>query len=87
VRPLTPINDRLAGLGGAKWAVHLEGKRRAMAGADLTFLSIGEPDLPPPALVVDEAVRSLRSGRTGYAGSQGEPAYPPGRRAPPSLGT
>ena len=73
MRPLTAVNDRLAGLGGAKWAVHLEGKRRAAAGTALTFLSIGEPDLPPPVRVVDEAVRSLRAGRTGYAGGQGEP--------------
>ena len=41
------ITQRLAGLGSDKWAVHIEGKRRAGAGEDLIFLSIGEPDAPP----------------------------------------
>ncbi|MFZ9629927.1 MAG: pyridoxal phosphate-dependent aminotransferase [Ilumatobacteraceae bacterium] len=68
------ISDRLDGLGGAKWAVHLEGVRRRSAGQHVTFLSIGEPDLPPPASVIDQAVRSLSNGRTRYADGQGEPA-------------
>lgn len=66
------ISDRLDGLGAAKWAVHIAGKQRAAAGADLIFLSIGEPDLPPPAGVVDRAIEALRSGRTKYASGQGE---------------
>jgi arginine:pyruvate transaminase len=66
------ITDRLDGLGAAKWAVHVAGKQRAAAGADLIFLSIGEPDLPPPAVVVDQAIEALRSGRTKYASGQGE---------------
>ena len=68
------ISDRLADLGGHKWAVHMAGKRRAAAGADLIFLSIGEPDLPPPSAVVEQAVTSLRAGRTRYTGGQGERA-------------
>ena len=68
------ISDRLDGLGGAKWAVHLEGIRRRSAGQHVTFLSIGEPDLPPPSSVIDQAVRSLTNGRTRYADGQGEPA-------------
>ena len=67
------ISDRLAGLGSDKWAVHLEGRRRADAGEDLIFLSIGEPDLPPPVEVIDTAVASMRSGRTKYSVGQGEP--------------
>jgi arginine:pyruvate transaminase len=39
----------------------------------MTFLSIGEPDLPPPAAVVDSAIDSLRRGRIGYATGQGTP--------------
>ena len=66
------ISDRLDGLGAAKWAVHIAGKQRAARGADLIFLSIGEPDLPPPAAVVDTAIQSLLSGRTKYASGQGE---------------
>ncbi len=67
------ITDRLAGLGSEKWAVHVEGRRRAAAGQDLILLSIGEPDLPPPAAVLDAAISSMRAGRTRYASGQGEP--------------
>jgi arginine:pyruvate transaminase len=38
----------------------------------VTFLSIGEPDLPPPASVLDQAVASMRGGRLKYASGQGE---------------
>lgn len=68
------ISDRLEGLGSDKWAVHVTGRRRAQAGADLIFLSIGEPDLPPPAAVVERAIDSIRAGRTRYSPGQGEPA-------------
>ena len=68
-----PISDRLSGLGAAKWAVHVEGLRRASLGESIILLSIGEPDLPPPASVIDKAASSMRSGRTRYAAGQGEP--------------
>jgi arginine:pyruvate transaminase len=66
------VSDRLAGLGEAKWAVHFAGKQRAAAGQPVILLSIGEPDLPPPAAVVEQAVTSLRSGRTRYSSGSGE---------------
>lgn len=68
-----PISDRLAGLGAAKWAVHSEGLRRAGLGQPIILLSIGEPDLPAPASVLNKAVDSMRTGRTRYAHGQGEP--------------
>ena len=68
-----PISDRLSGLGAAKWAVHAEGLRRASLGEPIILLSIGEPDLPPPASVLDAAASSMRAGRTRYAHGQGEP--------------
>lgn len=68
-----PISDRLAGLGAAKWAVHNEGLRRTSLGQQVIMLSIGEPDLPPPAKVIDQAISSMRAGRTKYAAGQGEP--------------
>ncbi len=68
------ISDRLDGQGAAKWAVHVEGKRRVAAGQPLTLLSIGEPDLPPPAKVVEQAIASLRAGRTRYTSGRGEVA-------------
>ncbi len=68
-----PISDRLSGLGAAKWAVHAEGLRRASLGEPIIMLSIGEPDLPPPATVLDAASTAMRAGRTRYAHGQGEP--------------
>ncbi len=68
-----PITDRLAGLGAAKWAVHAEGLRRAVLGEEIILLSIGEPDLPPPASVINKAASAMRQGRTRYAHGQGEP--------------
>jgi arginine:pyruvate transaminase len=68
-----PISERLAGLGAAKWAVHAEGLRRANSGESIIMLSIGEPDLPPPASVLDAASKAMRAGRTRYAHGQGEP--------------
>jgi arginine:pyruvate transaminase len=66
------ISDRLTGLGGAKWAVHREGRRRFLAGEPVIMLSIGEPDLPPPTAVVEQAVTSLRGGRTRYTDGRGD---------------
>jgi len=68
-----PISDRLSGLGAAKWAVHVEGLRRANLGEPIIMLSIGEPDLPPPLGVLDAASAAMRKGRTRYAHGQGEP--------------
>ncbi|MFM7828082.1 MAG: pyridoxal phosphate-dependent aminotransferase, partial [Acidimicrobiaceae bacterium] len=65
-----PISDRLTGLGAAKWAVHADGLRRANSGEPIIMLSIGEPDLPPPASVLDAATTAMRNGRTRYAHGQ-----------------
>ena len=70
---IASISDRLDGLGSHKWAVHVAGRQRASRGEDLIFLSIGEPDLPPPAAVLQQAADSMFAGRTRYADGQGEP--------------
>ena len=66
------ITDRVAGLGSEKWAVHVEGRQRQAAGEKVIFLSIGEPDLPPAAAILDVAARQLKSGRTRYSAGNGE---------------
>jgi arginine:pyruvate transaminase len=71
---LASITDRLASLGAEKWRVHVDGRRRAAAGEKLIFLSIGEPDLPPPAAIIDVANNAMRSGRTRYSAGDGEPS-------------
>jgi arginine:pyruvate transaminase len=67
------ITERLADLGGAKWAVHLEARDMQRAGADVVLLTIGEPDVPAPATLVDAADAAMRAGRLGYSDGRGEP--------------
>ena len=66
------ITERLTGLGSEKWAVHIEGRHRAALGDPMIFLSIGEPDAPPPAAILDKASTQMRAGRTRYAEGRGE---------------
>ena len=63
----------MKGLGGDKWAVHHEGLRRAAAGEQLLFCSLGEPDFATPGAIVDVAERAMRAGRTRYSSGVGEP--------------
>lgn len=67
------VTDRLAALGGEKWALHLEARRRVGAGQAIIELAIGEPDTPPPPAIVDAAIDSLRRRRTRYSSGRGEP--------------
>ena len=69
---LASIATRLATLGSDKWAVHMEGKRRRAAGEKLIFLSIGEPDRPPPQTLLDHTRAQLRFGRLGYSPGTGD---------------
>lgn len=66
------IVNRLDGLGGAKWAVHTEAKALAASGKDVILLTIGEPDVPLPQELAEDAAHAIRSGRTKYADGQGE---------------
>lgn len=67
------INERLAGLGGAKWEVHARAKEMTRAGRDVIRLTIGEPDVPTPEHLKDAAYAAMRAGRTGYSDGRGEP--------------
>ena len=60
----TDVTTRLAGLGGAKWEIHLKARAMAEAGADLVEMTIGEPDVPVPQALLDTAARAMQSGRT-----------------------
>ena len=68
------ITDRLDGLGGAKWAVHALARRMAAEGQDIIELTIGEPDVPTPAALIEVAQAAMAAGRTGYSNGRGEPA-------------
>jgi arginine:pyruvate transaminase len=67
------VTERLAGLGGAKWALHARAREMRTAGHDIIEFTIGEPDVPTPTEFTAEAVRSMTSGRTGYSSGRGEP--------------
>jgi arginine:pyruvate transaminase len=71
---LASIASRLSTLGSDKWAIHIEGKQRRAQGESLIFLSIGEPDLPPPEAILDAARRNIKVGRLGYSPGNGAPA-------------
>ncbi|MEI6097490.1 MAG: pyridoxal phosphate-dependent aminotransferase [Alphaproteobacteria bacterium] len=68
-----PITNRLAPLGGAKWAVHLRAGAMAAAGIPVLSLTIGEPDLPPPPELLARACEAMLAGRTTYSNGRGEP--------------
>ncbi|MFV1591091.1 pyridoxal phosphate-dependent aminotransferase [Phaeobacter sp. JH20_36] len=69
---MTDVTKRLAGLGGAKWAVHLTAREMIAAGADIIEMTIGEPDVPPPDVLMRTASTAMVSGRTGYSDGRGE---------------
>lgn len=68
----TSVTERLAGLGGAKWGVHLKARDLIKAGADIVEMTIGEPDVPVPDALIEATVTSLRAQRTGYSNGRGE---------------
>ena len=67
------ITDRLADLGSAKWEVHVKARAMTAAGLPVLSLSIGEPDVPPPAELLERAQAAMLAGRHGYSNGRGEP--------------
>jgi len=68
------VTDRLADLGGAKWAVHARARALKAAGVGIIELTIGEPDVPTPDQFLKAAADAMVAGRTGYSNGRGEPA-------------
>jgi arginine:pyruvate transaminase len=66
------ITERLAELGGAKWAVHNTARDREAEGAKIIELTIGEPDIPVDPALIDACEASMRRGRTHYSNGRGE---------------
>lgn len=67
------VTGPLAALGSAKWEVHNRARAMKAAGQAVIELTIGQPDVPPPAALLEEAARSMFAGRTGYSNGRGEP--------------
>ena len=68
----TAVTQRLSGLGGAKWEIHLKAKELINQGRDIVSLTIGEPDVPTPDALMQIAMQSMLKGRTGYSDGRGE---------------
>jgi len=67
------VTERLADLGGAKWAVHARARAMKAAGHKVIELTIGEPDVPTPDVFKDAVKAALDANRTGYSNGRGEP--------------
>lgn len=67
------VTERLAHLGSAKWEVHTRARALKAEGIEVIELTIGEPDVPAPPRLVEEAARAMVAGRTGYSNGRGEP--------------
>ncbi|HYD98563.1 MAG TPA: pyridoxal phosphate-dependent aminotransferase [Alphaproteobacteria bacterium] len=70
----SPLVQRIVGQGSGAWAIHVRAAERRRAGEDVIMLSVGDPEFDTPAPVVEQAVASLRGGRTHYADIAGTPA-------------
>lgn len=68
------ITERLSNAGSHKWAVHIRAREMKAAGDNIIELTIGEPDIPTPTDMIDEATRAMHAGRTRYTSGRGEPS-------------
>jgi arginine:pyruvate transaminase len=66
------ITERLAGLGNAKWGVHLRAVKLRAEGRDILMMTIGEPDIETPKELIETAKMAMDAGRTGYSNGRGE---------------
>ncbi len=60
------LTQRIAGRGAEAWHVHFLAAQKKRAGADVIFLTVGEPDFDTPPVVVEAAERAMRAGDTHY---------------------
>jgi arginine:pyruvate transaminase len=65
--------ENYSGPGTGAWSIQQEAALLRDSGHDVIFLTVGDPDQPTPAPVVEATIDSLRRGRTGYASTIGSP--------------
>jgi aspartate/methionine/tyrosine aminotransferase len=68
------LTERVAGRGAGAWASHHSALRLRDTGEDVIFLTVGDPDQPPPEPLIEATVSALRACRTGYSPTIGYPA-------------
>ncbi len=69
----SPRVDRSSGPGSGGWSIQQEAALLRDSGRDVIFLTVGDPDQPTPAAVIEATIGALRRGRTGYAPTIGYP--------------
>lgn len=71
---VSSLVDRISGEGADAWNIHTKAQRAAENGEDVIVLSIGDPDFPTPAPIIDRAIQALSDGDTHYASVPGRDA-------------
>lgn len=70
----SPLVQRISGEGANAWLTHYEASAARERGEDVIILSVGDPDLDTPELVVERAIERLRAGDTHYSPAAGRAA-------------
>lgn len=68
------VVERIAGEGAEAWTIHYKAREAQDRGEDVIVLSIGDPDLPAPAPVLERAIEALRAGDLRYTPAAGRHA-------------
>ncbi|OED36334.1 aspartate aminotransferase [Chromatiales bacterium (ex Bugula neritina AB1)] len=64
---ISSLTDRISGEGAAAWEIHGQAQQALAKGEDVIVLSVGDPDFPTPAPIIDRAKQALSDGDTHYA--------------------
>jgi aspartate/methionine/tyrosine aminotransferase len=67
----SPLVKRIAGDGADAWLIHYAARVAQERGEDVILLSVGDPDLDTPTLVLERAIERLRAGDTHYTPATG----------------
>jgi aspartate/methionine/tyrosine aminotransferase len=70
----SPLVKRISGEGADAWRTHYEAAEARDRGEDVIILSIGDPDISAPDVVIERAVERLRAGDTHYTPASGRDA-------------
>jgi aspartate/methionine/tyrosine aminotransferase len=62
---------RIAGDGADAWVIHYAARMAQERGEDVILLSVGDPDLETPPVVLERAIERLRGGDTHYTPATG----------------
>src|SRR5580692_1181845 len=68
------VVERIAGEGAEAWLIHYKARAAQERGEGVIVLSIGDPDLPAPAPVLERALEALRAGDLRYTPAAGRHA-------------